>query len=37
VEIFPLVRLHSGRLAEVFHALFHPLKAYRQCRKKMME
>ena len=34
VEIFPLVSLHSYLLAQVFFAIFHPLKAYREFRKR---
>lgn len=33
VEIFPLVRLHSEPLAQVFYALIHPRKAYRELRQ----
>lgn len=29
-EIFPLVSLHSYPLAQVFYALFHPVKAFRE-------
>lgn len=32
VEIFPLVRLHSKILTQVFYALFHPVRAYRDFR-----
>jgi predicted acetyltransferase len=32
VEIFPIVRLHSKSLAQVFYALFHPVRAYREFR-----
>jgi hypothetical protein len=35
VEIFPLVRLHSFRLAQVFYALFHPVRAYREFRTRL--
>ncbi len=31
-EIFPLVRLHSYALAQLFYAVFHPIKAYRELR-----
>ena len=34
VEIFPLVRLHSFALAQVFYVLLHPLKVYRDWRWK---
>jgi len=33
-EIFPLTRLHSFALAELFYVLFHPLKVYRDWRWK---
>ncbi len=32
VEIIPLVRWHSQRLANLFFAIFHPQKAYREWR-----
>jgi hypothetical protein len=32
VEIFPLVRLHSKALAQIFFAVFHPYKAYGEFR-----
>lgn len=32
VEIFPLVKLRSMALGQVFYAVFHPLKAYREVR-----
>lgn len=32
VEIFPLVRLRSKILGQLFYALFHPIKAYREMR-----
>lgn len=32
VEIIPLVRWHSQRLANLFYAIFHPKKAYREWR-----
>lgn len=32
VEIFPLIRLHSYPLAQLTHALFHPVRAYRDFR-----
>lgn len=34
VEIFPLVRLRSYRLGQLFYAIFHPQKAYREFRSK---
>lgn len=34
VEIFPLVRWHSQILAELFFAIFHPVKAYREWRAR---
>lgn len=34
VEIFPLVRLHSDALGQVSYALFHPVRAYREWRKR---
>jgi hypothetical protein len=37
IEIFPLVHLHSQRLAGFFFALFHPRKAYNEFRKKLNE
>lgn len=33
VEIFPLVRLNSYALAQVFYAIFHPVRAYRDLRQ----
>jgi len=33
VEIFPLTKLHSYPLAQVFYAVFHPRKAYRDFRQ----
>ncbi len=35
VEIFPLVKLHSYRLGQLFYAIFHPQKAYRELRQHM--
>jgi hypothetical protein len=32
VEIFPLIRLKSYAFAQVFYAIFHPVKAYRDIR-----
>lgn len=32
VEIFPLIRLRSTWLAQVFFAIFHPIRAYRELR-----
>jgi hypothetical protein len=32
VEIFPLIKLHSKWLAQLFYAIFHPLKAYLELR-----
>ena len=32
VEIFPLIRWNSMNLAQVFFAIFHPLKAYKEFR-----
>ncbi|HEX7557462.1 MAG TPA: hypothetical protein VF338_12610 [Leptolinea sp.] len=32
VEIIPLVRWHSKTLANIFYAIFHPVKAYREWR-----
>lgn len=32
IEIFPLVQLHSEMLADIFFAIFHPLKAWREFR-----
>lgn len=32
VEIFPLVKLHSYALAQLFYVAFHPFKAYREAR-----
>jgi hypothetical protein len=34
VEIIPLVRWHSQPLAELFFAVFHPVKAYREWRSR---
>ena len=33
VEIFPLVKLHSYALGQLFYAIFHPMKAYREFRQ----
>jgi hypothetical protein len=33
VEIFPLVKLHSYALGQVFYAIFHPQKAYSEFRQ----
>ncbi len=30
IEIFPLIKLHSYPLAQLFYIFFHPLKAYRE-------
>lgn len=35
VEIFPLIRLNSKVLGNVFFALFHPQKAYRELRTRL--
>lgn len=35
VEIFPLVTLHSSVLGELFFAIFHPLKAWREWRARL--
>jgi len=35
VEIFPLVSLHAKWLAQIFYAVFHPLKAYRELRQAL--
>ena len=32
VEVFPLIRLKSYTLAQLFYAAFHPVKAYREFR-----
>ena len=32
IEIFPLVRLHSRFLGQLFFVIFHPVKAYRELR-----
>lgn len=32
IEIFPLVKLHSEALADIFFAIFHPIKAWREFR-----
>jgi len=32
IEIFPLVRLHSMFLGQLFFGIFHPVKAYRELR-----
>jgi hypothetical protein len=34
VEIFPLVRLHSYPLGQLFYAIFHPKKAYAELRQQ---
>lgn len=33
VEIFPLVKLHSYPLGQLFFTIFHPMKAYQEFRK----
>ncbi|RPJ50144.1 MAG: hypothetical protein EHM21_05585 [Chloroflexi bacterium] len=33
VEIFPLVKLHSYALGQLFYTIFHPKKAYQEFRK----
>jgi hypothetical protein len=35
VEIFPLVTLHSYPLGQLFYAIFHPKKAYRELRQSI--
>ena len=35
IEIFPLIRLNSRALGNVFFAVFHPIKAYRELRLKI--
>jgi hypothetical protein len=35
LEIFPLMKLHSFALAELFHLLLHPRDAYGRLRKKL--
>ena len=35
IEIFPLIRLNSRALENVFFAVFHPIKAYRELRLKI--
>lgn len=35
VEIFPLVKLHSYPLGQLFYAIFHPVKAYRAFRQSL--
>ncbi|NLF49579.1 MAG: hypothetical protein GX577_00440 [Leptolinea sp.] len=37
VEIIPLVRWHSQVLAELFFAIFHPVKAYREWRTRGLQ
>jgi len=37
MEIFPLVKLHSEILGEIFFALFHPRQAYNEFRKRNKE
>ncbi len=36
-EIFPLIKLHSYPLAQLFYAIFHPQKAYREFRRRSDE
>jgi hypothetical protein len=35
IEIFPLICLHSLRLADIFFAIFHPIKAWREWRGRL--
>lgn len=35
VEIFPLVKLHSYPLGQLFYTIFHPVKAYRDLRQAL--
>ncbi len=37
VEIFPLVKLHSYALGQLFYAIFHPRKAYREYRSASLK
>jgi hypothetical protein len=32
IEIYPMIRLHSQPLADIFFALFHPIKAWKEWR-----
>lgn len=32
IEIFPLTRLHSQPIADIFYAIFHPIKAWKEWR-----
>jgi hypothetical protein len=35
IEIFPLIQLHSKALAELFFAIFHPVKAWKEFRGRL--
>jgi hypothetical protein len=35
IEIFPLTRLHSFRMANIFFAIFHPIKAWKEYRGRL--
>ena len=35
VEIYPLIRLKSYALAQLFYSIFHPVKAYREFRARL--
>jgi hypothetical protein len=36
IEIYPLVKLKSPNLAQIFFAVFHPIKAYREWRGRLL-
>ncbi len=35
IEIFPLTRLHSRPLSDVFFSIFHPIKAWKEWRGRL--
>jgi hypothetical protein len=36
IETYPLVKLKSPNLAQIFFAVFHPIKAYREWRGRLL-
>ena len=35
IEIFPLIKLHSWKIAEIFFSIFHPIKAWNEYRGRV--
>jgi hypothetical protein len=35
IEIYPLTRLHSPRIADIFYTIFHPIKAWKEWRGRL--